>query len=166
MQALIAASAAAGGGAAATGAAAAGVTGSTLLLQAAGPIVGGISSLQQAKGLKEGAEINSYIGRTRALQTDAAARSGLDSELATMRATFAANQQRPGVGTFEIMRELRKVRGQERAVEFSNLMQEAADYRMAGKNAMAKGTGALLTGFANAGPSLFDFYNYRRKSGG
>lgn len=156
MEALIASSAAAAGGA----------TGGALLLQAAGPIFGGISAMQQAKGAKEQAEVNSFIGRTRAIQTDAAARSGLDSELANMRATFAANQQRPGVGTFEIMRELRKVRGQERAVEFSNRMQEAADYRMAGKNAMAKGTGELLTGFVNAGPSLFDFYNYRRKSGG
>lgn len=152
----------AAGGAGAAGAA----TGGALLLQAAGPIAGGIAAMQQAKGQKEAAEVNAYIGRTRALQADAAARSGLDSELATMRATFAANQQRPGVGTLEIMRELRKVRGTERAVEFSNRMQESADYRMAGKNAMAKGTGALLTGFVNAGPSLFDFYNYRRKSGG
>lgn len=156
MQALIAPAAAAVGGA----------TGGALLAQAAVPILGGLSAFSEAKGQKKAAEINSYIGRTRALQTDASARSGLEGELATMRATFASNQQRPGVGTVEVMKELRSVLNTERAVAFGNRMQEAADYRLAGKNAMAKGTSALLGGFMKAGPSFFDFYDYRRKSGG
>ena len=167
MQALLAAPALAGGAAAAGGTAAAGAaTSGALLAQAAIPIMGGLATFAEAKGQKEMAGINSYIGRTRALQTDASARSGLESELSTMRATLAANQQRPGMGTFEIMRELRKTRGTERAVAFGNQMQQSADYRLAGKNAMAKGRGALIDGFVNAGPSLFDFYDYRRRQDG
>lgn len=153
MEALIAPALAAGGTA----------TGGALLAKAAGPILGGIGAYSEAQGVKQQAEINSFIGRTRAIQTDEAARSGLESELAAMRNTFAANGQTPGVGTFEIMKELRKTRGQERRIAFGNRMQEAADYRLAAKNAGSEGKFALLGGIAKAGPSLFDFYDYARR---
>jgi len=132
-------------------------------LQAAGGIFGGISAYQSAQAEKEQAQINAFIGRTRAMQTDAASRQGLNSELATLRATFGANQQRPGVGTFEINRDLRSVRAGDRRVEFGNRMQEAAGFRTAAKNAGAAGRNALLGGLIKAGPSLFDLYELNRR---
>ena len=89
------------------------------------------------------------------------ARSGIESELGTIRATLAANQQQPGVGTLEVLKELQGVRGRERRIDFANRMQEAADWRMAGKNAGKKASAALAGGFIGAGPSLFDLYQYQ-----
>lgn len=163
MEALLAPVAAAGGTAAGAGAAIGGAaTSAALLADAAAPLLGGLAAFSEAKGQKKAAEINSYIGRTRALQTDASARSGLEGELATMRATFASNQQRPGVGTFEIMKELRKTRDKERAVAFGNRMQEAADYRLAGKNAMTRGALGMFGGYLTSAP-LFARYNEFQK---
>ena len=132
-----------------------------LLLKAGGAIFSGVSAMQSAKAEKQQAEINSYIGRTRAIQTDVNARAGIESELGTIRATLAANQQQPGVGTLEVLKELRGVRGRERRIDFANRMQEAADWRMAGKNAGKKASAALAGGFIGAGPSLFDLYQYQ-----
>ena len=75
--------------------------------QVGSSIFGGLSGAAEAKGEKQRAEANAYIGRTRAIQTDTDARQGLNDELATMRATFATNDQKPGVGTLAIFNELR-----------------------------------------------------------
>lgn len=131
--------------------------------QAGSSIMGGLAGAAEAKGEKQRAEINSYIGRTRAIQTDTEARQGLNDELATMRATFSANQQRPGVGTLEIFNDLRQQRSRERRIEYGNRMAEAADWKMAAKNAQAKATGAIFGGLAGAGPSMFNLYDYQSK---
>ena len=133
-----------------------------IALQAGSAIFGGLGGAAEAKSQKRAAEINSYIGRTRAIQTDTAAREGLDSELATMRATFAANHQKAGVGTFEIFKELRDTRGRERRVEVANRNQEAADYRTQAKNYGSAAKNSVLGGFIKAGPSLFDFYERKK----
>ena len=130
--------------------------------QAGSSIFGGLAGSAEAKGEKQRAEVNAYIGRTRAIQTDTDARVGLNDELATMRAALAANGQRQNVGTMAIFDELRKQRGRERRVEVGNRMSEAADWKMAGKNAAAKGKSALFGGLIKAGPSLFDLYNYKK----
>ena len=113
-----------------------------------------------SKGEKR-AEINSYIGRTRAIRPTPK-RVGLSDELATMRATFAANGQRPGVGTMAIFNEVRKQRGCERRIDYGNRMAEVADWKMQGKNAQAKASSAIMGGIIKAGPSLFDLYQYKK----
>lgn len=134
-----------------------------IVLKGGSAIAGGLSSASEAKSQKRAAEINSYIGRTRAIQTDTAAREGLDSELATMRATLAANNQKAGVGTLEVFKELRDVRGRERRVEVANRNQESADYKTQAKSYGTVAKNATIGGFIKAGPSLFDFYERKKK---
>ena len=136
------------------------VTPIAIATKALGGLFGGVSAYQGAQATKEGAEINAFIGRTRAIQTDTAAREGLSSELASMRAAFAASGQRPGVGTAEVMRELRRVRGRERRVEVGNRMQDASGLKMAAANAGMEARAGLVGGFLKAGPSIFDLYDY------
>ena len=131
-----------------------------MFAKAAAPIAQGIAGFGAATGQQERDEINSYIGRTRALQTDTTARQGLESELGTLRAAMGANQQRPGVGTNEMVQELRATRSRERRIQVGNRMAESADWRMQGKNAGAGATGALIGGSLKAGPSLFDLHQY------
>lgn len=130
--------------------------------QVGSSIFGGLAGAAEAKGEKQRAEANAYIGRTRAIQTDTDARQGLNDELATMRATFATNDQKPGVGTLAIFNELRKQRNRERRIEVGNRMAEAADWKMQGKNAGAKASAAMMGGIVGAGPSLFDLYQYKK----
>ena len=139
-----------------------GITALALGAQAGGPIVSGMAGAAQAKGEKQRAEINAYIGRTRANQADTDARLGLEDELSTLRATMAANGQRPGGGTMDIFNELRRTRGRERRVEVGNRMAEAADWKMAAKNAGNAATGSLIGGLFKAGPSLFDLYQLKK----
>lgn len=133
-----------------------------LALQAGTAVAGGMAARAQAKGEQERAQINSYIGRTRALQTDTTSRQGLESELGSIRAAMGANQQRPGVGTLEMINELRDVRGRERRINFGNRNAEAADWALAGRNAGGRAKAALGLGLIKAGPSLFDLYQYGR----
>lgn len=130
-----------------------------LLASAGSAAFGGLATLGAAKAEKAQAERNAFIGRTRAAQTDTSARASLNDELATMRATLAANGQQGGA--IEIMRSLREVRGRERRIEVGNRMQEAADWRMQGKNALVQGRAKAFARFASAGPSLFDLYQLR-----
>ncbi len=139
-----------------------GITALALGAQAGGAIFSGMAGAAQAKGEKQRAEINAYIGRTRANQADTDARLGLEDELSTLRATMAANGQRPGVGTMDIFNELRRTRGRERRVEVGNRMAEAADWKMAAKNAGNAATGSLIGGLFKAGPSLFDLYQLKK----
>lgn len=133
--------------------------------QAAGSIFGGMAGAAEAKGEKQRAEINAYIGRTRAIQSNNDNRMGLEDELSNMRATMAANHQRPNVGTMELFNELRSQRGRERRIDVGNRMSEAADWKMAAKNAGAKGRASMIGGFIKAGPSLFDMYDLSKKKG-
>lgn len=135
-----------------------------LFLKAAIPITQGIMGAAQAKSQKERAEANAYIGRTRAIQTDASARFGLSDELSTMRNAFGGAGQAPGVGTLEIMRELRRTRDSERRVNYGNRMSEAADYRAQARGYGGAATASMLGGFIKAGPSLFDIYDYKTRS--
>ena len=132
-----------------------------LIAQAASGLMSGIAGFQQARSEQQHARINSYIARTRALQTDTTSRQGLEDELGSMRAAFAGGGQRAGVGTMEIMNELRQVRGRERRIDVGSHRAEAADWRMRARNAGAAAPWALLGGIARAGPSMFDLYQLR-----
>lgn len=132
-----------------------------LIFQAASGIMSGIAGFQEARAQQQHAKINSYIARTRALQTDTTARQGLEDELGSMRAAMAGSSQRMGAGTMEIVNELRQVRGRERRIEVGNHRNEEADWRMRARNAGARAPWALAGGIARAGPSLFDLYQLR-----
>lgn len=133
-----------------------------LALQAGSAAASGIAGFGQARAEKKQAEINAFIGRTRAIQTDTDAREGLRSELGEMRNVMAANQQRAGVGTFEMMKELRETRDRERRINVGNRNSEAASSRMQARAAGSRGIAALIGGGIKAGPSLFDLYNYKK----
>jgi hypothetical protein len=135
----------------------------TTALPGIAAIAGGMGENAEAKAMEEQAKINAYIGRTRAGQADVSARESLNSELGTLRATFAANGQRPTVGTEAIFNELRNVRARDRRIEFGNRQQEAASYDMQAKNYKSKGKFGLLGGVIKAAPSVFDVMSMKSK---
>lgn len=139
--------------------------GGSLLTKAFIPIAQGAMGFMQAKGEQERAKVNSYIGKTRAIQTDTASRQGLNDEMGEIRNVLGANGQPQGVGTMEVMDELRRTRDRERRINVGNRMSEAADWRLQGKNAGMKAFGSLAGGLIRSGPSLFDYYEYRSKQG-
>lgn len=139
-----------------------GTAAATLGLQAGGAILDGLGGRAEAKAQQKQAEINAYIGKTRAIQTDTAARESLSSELANFRTVMAANGQKAGVGTYEVMQELRDVRNRERRVEVANRNQEAGAYKMQAAAYGAAGRAAMIGGVVGAAPSLFDLYQLRK----
>ena len=132
------------------------VTTAALASKAGGSIFEGLAGGAQARAEKKQAQINAYIGKTRALQTDAAAREGMNSELATMRTAFASAGEPLNLGTSAIMNELRRVRGNERRTAVANEYQSVGDWKRYGASAGQKGAASVLGGFIGAGPSMFD----------
>lgn len=130
-------------------------------LQAGQSILGGMSALSKAKAERQQAETNAYIGQTRALQTATTLQEQMGSEMATLRATIAANGQGLDAGTLPFFREIRRVRMREGRIGIGNERQQAADWRMQGQNAMSQGRMAFLSGLMGAGPSLFDMQQLR-----
>lgn len=153
MQALLAPALAAAGGTATIATA----------LPAFSAIATGMADHAEGKATEEQNRINAYIGKTRAIQTDATAREGLSAELGSLRAAFAANGQRPTVGTEAVFNELRRVRGREQRVEFGNRMAEASSYTMAANNARSRGRLGLLSGGIKAAPSIFDVVAMKKR---
>lgn len=133
-----------------------GVPAIALGLQAGSSIAGGLAGNAAAQGEKQRADINSFIARTRALQTDTVARRDMESELATTRAALGANEQRMNVPVLELLNEIRSTRERERRISTGNENTRAADFRLQGQNAAARGTASIFGGLAGAGPSLFD----------
>lgn len=158
---LLAAPAAAGAGAAAAGSSML-LTNLALGSAALAPVFTGLAGRAQAKGEEMRARANAEIGRTRAAQTDTTARQDLNSELATLRTTLATNAQPMNTGTAAIFNELRRTRSRERRITTGNEMRGAADWSMAASNARAGGRNALLGGFIQAAPSMFDLAQTRR----
>lgn len=136
-----------------------------LVASAAQPIFSGLQARAQARAEADRAEINSYIGRTRALQTSASAKSALASERATLRATAAANGQRMGLGLAPAISELDRIRERERRIAYGNEMSRSADWRYNADAANLRGRTAFLTGLMQAGPSMFELYNLRSSGG-
>lgn len=132
-------------------------------LPAIGAVASGLAANAEGKAAEEQNRINAHIGKTRAIQTDAQAREGLNAELGSLRAAFAANGQRPTVGSEAIFNEMRRVRGRERRVEFGNRMAEASAYNMAAQNARSQGRMGLLGGIIKAAPSVFDVMAMKKR---
>lgn len=137
---------------------AAGIGASSLALgaQAAGPIFGAFNTMSQMSSLRAQERQNVEIAKTRADQTDTAARSGLESDLSSFRATFSANDARPSVATLGILNSVREMRERDRRIALSNerLRQSSAAARA---SSYRPGI-ALANGIARAAPSIFQFY--------
>lgn len=131
-------------------------------MQAGSSIMGGMAARAKAKGERQQAENNAFIGETRAIQTATGISEQLRSEMATFRSTLAANGQGLNGGTLPFLREMRRVRGREARIGVANERQGAADWRMQGQNAAAGGRAAMLQGVLGAGPSLFHMATLRR----
>lgn len=132
-----------------------------LVTKATIPVAQGAFAFSQANAQAKQLKKNSFIARTRALQTDTNERTSLGTDLASIRAVLGANSQKPGVGTFEIMNDLRKTRNRERRVQVANQMQQSYDFAANARTAKADGLTSFLLGGVRAGPSLFDLYQYR-----
>ncbi len=124
--------------------------------QAATGILGGMQAKADAEAQKQQAEINSYIGRTRAMQTDVSARDGLNLEMAEMRAAIATAGEKANTGTLAIFNGMRKARGRDRRIEYGNDMAVSADYRNQANS--INPNMALLGGVMKAAPSIYDMY--------
>jgi len=127
-----------------------------LLATAGSAIMQGVAGASKANAEKQRAEVNAYIGRTRAMQAGNVARSNLQSEIASMRSAFGANNQPLDSTAFDLMTRVRDVRRRERRIAVDNEMQGAADWKMEAANAGQRATASMLSGLGMAMPSLFD----------
>lgn len=132
-----------------------------MILGAASSIMQGVAGFSQAQAEARRAEINAYIGKTRAIQTGNAARTSLESEVGSMRSVFAANGQSMDSASWDLMQRVRNIRQGESRIAVANEMAGVDDYRMQAQNAKMQGFGALLSGFGKALPSLFDIAQYQ-----
>ncbi len=126
------------------------------ILKAGSLVAGGIAESRAAKAEQKNAEINNFIARTRAIQTDTTQRQNLESEIGSARATFAANEQRMSVSTLGLLNEIRETRNRERRISVGNEMTRAYDFSRQARNAGDRSRSAITRGFIKAGPSLFD----------
>jgi hypothetical protein len=124
----------------------------------ASPILQGIAAKQAGEAAAKQSDINAYIGRTRAMQSDTVSRQNMESELGTARAAIRANQQGGSVGTFELLRDLRETRGRERRIERGSYMQQVWDFESQARNSRRKGAWGIPMGVARAVPSILDLY--------
>ncbi len=115
----------------------------------------GRSALASATAERDMARTNAYIGETRAIQTSTTAAQDLASQLAEMRAAFAANGQ-GSAGTGAFFQELRRVRQREARIAVANERQQADDWFMRGENAMMQGQAAYTSSLFKAGKSIFE----------
>ena len=134
----------------------------TIAMQGASSIAGWMAARAKAKGERQMAENNAFISETRARQTAAGAGDQLNSEMATFKATLAANGQGLNGGTLPFLRELARTRGREARIGVANERQTGADWRMQGRTAMSEGRAAMIQGVLGAGPSLFRLNEYRK----
>lgn len=132
-----------------------------LALSAGSQIMGGIASAQQQSAMRDQERINAEWGRIRADQSDAAARVGIEDDVSAARATFNANDAGMNTGTLGVLNEIRRVRGRDRRIETGNMNRQAND---ATRRANSYRPGlAMLGGFMNAGPSLFELAGELRR---
>lgn len=138
-------------------------TAAALAAQAGSSIAEGQAKKAEAEDQARQADINAYIGKTRAIQTDVDARRGLESELSTMRATFASNNQRPNSATASMMGELRTARNDERRINVANANQVAGDYMTSADNSRKAGRRAATIGFVRAASNMFSMIDLKKK---
>lgn len=131
-----------------------GIAGVGLAIQVASAVASGVSGFMAAQGEKKRAEINAYIGRTRAIQTGNVARQNLESELGSYRSVLAGNGSPMDSANYDLLSEVRKIRERERRIGVANEMSGVYDQQLAAKNAGAKAFGSLISGFGRAAMPL------------
>lgn len=125
--------------------------------QAIGKIAGGVGDYQNAKLQKQQAEDNAYIGRTRAMQTDAISRETLNRDLGSIRAGLASSGQGVNLGSGALMDAYRTASSQQRAISYGNAMTQSYQYQQQA-NGIHPGL-SLISGFAGAAPSMFSLFD-------
>ncbi|MFC3180897.1 hypothetical protein [Cypionkella sinensis] len=143
-----------------TAASATAATTAATMFSAGSSILGGVGAASEAAAAKQQAKISAQIGQARANQTNTTARQDLGSELSTLRATLAANGQRPNSGTAEVFSAMRDTRNRERRIEVGNRMQEAADYSAQARS--IRPGQSVMAGVFKSGLSLFDLAELNR----
>lgn len=127
----------------------------SLFSQAAAPVMGAFGAYQQSRAMKQQENANYQIGRTRANQSDTSARTGLEADLSSYRATFSANDAGNSVANLQILNRVRDTRERDRRIETGNQNREAEGARArAGSNNPGA---ALAQGLLRGGPSLFEY---------
>lgn len=124
----------------------------------AGNLFGAMAQRRQAQSIKEQADIDAYVARTRAMQEDTVARQGLESEIGSARAVFGANAQSPNASTFDLLSELRDTRNRERRIGFGNRMMEGYAAQTRGRNAVNGARMAVPMAMFRSGPNILDLY--------
>jgi hypothetical protein len=117
-------------------------------------------ALGQARAERRAAEGNAYIAETRALQTGTAGAATLRDELASLRATMAANGQQAGP---EFWQQITRLRSRETRIGVNNERQIASDYRTQGRNAMARGRVEAIGGLSQAARAGFSIWDDRTR---
>lgn len=144
------------------------ITTAAILAKAGATLFKGLGDMstanQKARAIREDAEWaaaeqdaqaqierqNAEIAATRAFQTDAAARQGLESEIASMRAVMGANQTGGGVPMLDILSDVRDMRNRDKRIRVQNENLRGLDHRMRAAVAGMRGRAALARGAANA----------------
>lgn len=129
------------------------VTGTALALNAVGSIAGGMAGASEAKAAQLQAQTNAFIGETRALQTDAAAREGMESELAQARAAIGVGGLNSG--TFGFLSDIREKRGRGRSIAVGNERAQARDQALRASVLGRSARFSMLGGVLGAAPNIF-----------
>jgi hypothetical protein len=125
--------------------------------QALGGIAGGIADYQSAAAAKQQAQINAYIGKTRAIQTDGQARETLNRNLGSLRAGLASAGQGVNLGSAFLFDSYRKASSDQRSIDYGNAMSQSLTYKSQART-IHPGM-AFLAGAGQAAPSLFGLYD-------
>lgn len=131
-------------------------------IQAGGAVASGLAAHGQAKAEEERGRINAYIGKTRAIQTATTNVEALNSELGTLRATLAQNNQGMNAGTMPFFNELARTRLREGRIKRNNELAGAEDARMGAEAAGQRAAWAPIIGIGKAAPSLYDMWQLRQ----
>lgn len=132
------------------------------LLKGGASVLGGVSAYSRAMGEKRRAEVNAYIGKTRAINTTADSAEALMSNLATLRTTFAANGQRPSVGNSAIFDDLIRTSGREGRIAAGNDMSAFYDWGRQAANARVTAMSGLIGGCGGAVVPFGDYLDRKR----
>lgn len=139
-----------------------GIPSLAMALEAGSAVASGLSARGQAKAEEERGRINAYIGKTRAIQTATTNVETLNSELGTLRATLAQNNQGMNAGTMPFFNELARTRLREGRIQRNNELSGAEDARMGAAAAGQRAAWAPIIGIGKAAPSLYDMWQLRQ----
>lgn len=116
-----------------------------LALQAGTAAASGIGAMRAAAGEKEKAEINAFIGKTRAMQVGSSARFDTESEVGSIRSALAANGAKMDASSFDLIGGVRNIRENSRRVDIANEKMGIYDNVLNARNARNKQAGIAIS---------------------